>query len=162
MEAALSLRSLFCQPCATDQQSASQPCTDLIPLPLTISVSSYLALPLRQRPLPSPCLLPTPTACLLPVVHVCLATFLTACLLLLLPVSLLFLQLSCLCARVSVCPSACLPASRFFSPISLHRKAARLSAALPICLSICHLFASLFVCLHVYVPVYLSVSPSVY
>lgn len=71
--AALSLRSLFCQPSATDQQSASQACTDLIPLSLPfflsfflssfISVFLYLALLLCQRHLLSPCLLPTPTAC---------------------------------------------------------------------------------------------------
>lgn len=75
---------------------------------------------------------------------------------------LLFFQSYCL----SVCLRPCLSASRFLRPISLHRKAASLSAALPICpticLSICHLCASLFVCLHVYLLVYLSVHPSVY
>uniref|UniRef100_A0A0S7EK95 PPUP8892 n=1 Tax=Poeciliopsis prolifica TaxID=188132 RepID=A0A0S7EK95_9TELE len=167
MEAALSLRSLFCQPCATDQQSASQPCTDLIPLPLTptISVSSYLALPLCQRPLPSPCLLPTPTACSLPTVHVCLATSPPACLLLCAPVSPLRLSVILpvllsvgLSTSLSLCqslppsnippPESGQPVSRSanlpdYLPIYLSSVCvsiclpARLSAGLPVCPSIC-------------------------
>lgn len=38
--AALSLRRLFCQPGATDQQSSSQPCSDLIPLSLYLTLFS--------------------------------------------------------------------------------------------------------------------------
>ena len=187
--AALSPRSLFCQPSATDQQSASQPCTDLTPLSLTlslspslslsssISVSLHLAPPLCQRHLLSPCLLPTPTACpatnsacLSGNLPACFSVFCSACVSLSSsssssssspPVCLLL----CLCAWVSACPSACLPASHSFQPIPPCRRAARLSAVLPICLTISpsprHLFVSLFVCLFVCLPVYLSACPSV-
>lgn len=125
--AALSLRSLFCQPGATDQQSASQPCTDLIPLSLSISVSLYLTLPLCQRHLLSPCLLPTPTACpatngaclsgnlpafpfLSAALHGCLSISSSSSPL----VCLLLCLCLCLCAWVPACPSACLPASHSF------------------------------------------------
>lgn len=119
-EAALSLRSLFCQPSATDQQSASQPCTDLILLSLSpsISVSLYLALPLCQRHLLSPCLLPTPTACpatngacLSGNLSACLSVCCSACLSILQPVSLSIIPLVFLsvCFCLSVCVHGCLP-----------------------------------------------------
>lgn len=124
--AALSLRSLFCQPSATDQQSASQPCTDLIPP--SLSLSRFLSLPLFLSPSISLSLSARGTCCphvsflrqlpvLLPTVHVCLATslpaFLSAALHVSLPASplyLLLLQSSCLSAFVSVSLSVCMGA----------------------------------------------------
>lgn len=113
--AALSLRSFFCQPSATDQQSASQPCTDLIPLsltlPLFLSPSISLSLSARGTCCPHVSFLRQPPV-LLPTVHVCLATslpaFLSASLHACLSLYLLFLQSSCLSAFVSVCMGACL------------------------------------------------------
>ncbi len=119
--AALSLRSLFCQPSATDQQSASQPCTDLIPLSfflsLFLSSSISLALSARGTCCPHVSFLRQPPV-LLPTVHVCLATSLPAflsvalhaCLSSSQSFQLVFLQSSCLSAFVglSVCMSACL------------------------------------------------------
>lgn len=135
--AALSLRSLFCQPSATDQQSASQPCTDLIPLsislPFFLSVSLYFCLPLsRSPPLPEALAVPmSPSyANCLSCYQWCMTVWqplcLPLCLLLCMPVSLaaslsvgppvcLLLRLCfCLYAWVPACPSACLPASHSF------------------------------------------------
>lgn len=131
--AALSLRSLFCQPSATDQQSASQPCTDLIPLllslPLFLSPSILLSFPARGTCCPCVSFL-RQLPVLLPTVHDCLATslpaFLSAALHACLsssqsmhksfspPVCLLLRLCFCLCAWVPACPSACLPASHSF------------------------------------------------
>lgn len=106
--AALSLRRLFCQPGATDQQSSSQPCSDLIPLSLYLTLFSakgtycpHVSF-LRQPPV------------LLPMGHVCLATSpspsplsLSLFLLPTLSLSLFFPQSSCLSTFVSV--HGCLP-----------------------------------------------------
>lgn len=174
--AALSLRSLYCQPGATDQQSASQPCTDLIPPSLSISVSLYLTLPLCQRHLLSPCLLPTPTAC--PATNgACLSGNLSACLSVCcsacLSLYLFFLQSPCLPAFVSVslsvcmgaclsiCLSACQPLFLANTSLAESGQAVSRSANLPdylpvysssVCVSIClpvHLSACIPICVSI-------------
>lgn len=176
--AALSLRSLYCQPGATDQQSASQPCTDLIPPSLSISVSLYLTLPLCQRHLLSPCLLPTPTAC--PATNgACLSGNLSACLSVCcsacLSLYLFFLQSLSVCmgACLSICLSACQPLFLANTSLPESGQAVSRSANLPdylpvysssVCVSIClpvHLSACIPICvsiclLSVYLPVLLS------
>lgn len=120
--AALSLRSLFCQPSATDQQSASQPCTDLIPLSLSLSL--YFCLLLSRSPfLPEALAVPmSPSyANCLSCYQRCMSVWqplcLPFCLLLCMPVSLP-VRLSiippvllsvCFCVCVSVCVHGCLP-----------------------------------------------------
>lgn len=134
--AARSLRTLFCQPSATDQQSASQPCTDLIPpsLPLflspSISVSLYLTLPLCQRHLLSPCLLPTPTAC---------------------PAT----NGACLSGNRSACPPVCRSARLSVSPYLLFLQSSCLSAFVSVSLSVCT-GACLSICLSACQPLFLA------
>lgn len=164
--AARSQRTLFCQPSAIDQQSASQPCTDLIPPSLSLS------LPLSRSPsLPEALTVPvSPSyANCLSRYQRCMSVWQPLCPLLCMPVSPStippVLLSVCCCVCVPACPSACLPASHFSWPIPLCRKAARLLAALPICPTIClsihHLFVSSLVCLPVCLNVYLPACPSV-
>lgn len=141
---AFTQRSLYCQPSATDQQSGSQLCTDLVPVPLSCftSVSFYLAFPLCQRRLLSLRLLPSPTACSLPMVHDCLAASLPSC--------LLFLQSCCLCAWVSVHLPVSLPATSSSQYLTARKRPACelpcQSARLSACLFVICLRLFLFIC----------------
>lgn len=134
--AALSLRSLFCQPSATDQQSASQACTDLIPLslPFFLSLFLYFCLPLsRSPPLPEALAVPmSPSyANCLSCYQWCMTVWqplcLPLCLLLRMPVSLAASLSVCLSVDRSSCLSAF--ASVFLSLC--------MGACLSICLSAC-------------------------
>lgn len=125
--AALSLRRLFCQPSATDQQSASQPCTDLIPLSLSLSL--YFCLPLSRSPL-LPEALAVPMS---PSYANCLSCY-QRCMSVWQPLCLLFCLLLCM--------PVFLPAS-----LSIHS-----SSGPPVCLLLC-----LFLCVHACLPVHLPV-----
>lgn len=161
---ALSPRTLFCQPSATDQQSASQPCTDLIPLSLSPFLSPSISLSLAARGTCCPHVsflrqLPV----LLPTVHVCLATslpaFLSAALHACLSLYLLFLQSSCLSAFVSVslsmcmgaclsiCLSACQPLFLANTSLSESGQAVSRSANLPDYLPVYSSSVCVFICL---------------
>ncbi len=167
---ALSLRILFCQPSATDQQSASQPCTDLIPLSLSVSLSLYFCLPLSRSPsLPEALAVPmSPSyANCLSCYQWCMSVWqplcLLFCLLLCMPVCLslylLFLQSSCLSAFVSVslsmcmgaclsiCLSACQPLFLANTSLSESGQAVSRSANLPDYLPVYSSSVCVFICL---------------